>query len=78
MNRKKLFGAIASAAVFIVYFGIIFLVFFAAGVSTGDLPISIFILVCFFLLIPLIGIIAALISRIEEIKSGEEEEAEKY
>ena len=78
MNKKKLWGAILSALAFILYFGLLLAIFTVAGITTQDLPLPFFILVIFFLTIPLVGITVALILRIKEIKNGEEEEAKKY
>jgi len=76
--NKKLWGAIVSASVFILYFGSLFLIFTLAGITTKDLPLPLFFIILLFLAIPLIGIILALIFRIKEINSGEEEDAKKY
>ena len=76
--NKKLWGAIISASVFILYFGSLFLFFTAAGIFTKDFPLPLFFIILLFLSIPLVGIILALVFRVKEIKSGEEEEAIKY
>ena len=78
MNHKKLWGAIISGGVFILYFGLLFGLFFFSGILTGDIPFPLFVLLVIFLMIPLFGISYALFSRIQEIKNGEEEEAKKY
>lgn len=78
MNMKKLWGAILSAIVFILYFGLLIFFFTIAEVLTGDLPIFVFMIIAFLLLIPLVGIVSALVLRIRELKGGEEEEAKKY
>ncbi len=78
MNKKKLLGAILSGGFIIIYFGALFLLFTYLGITTKDIPLPLFIVMIIFLLIPLIGIIIALISRIEEINNGEEEESKKY
>lgn len=78
MNKKKLLGAILSGGISILYFGMLFILFTGLGISTKDIPWPLFIIMILFLLAPLIGIIVALISRIEEINGGEEEESKKY
>ena len=78
MNKNKLWGAIISASVFILYFGSLFILFTYAGVSTGDLPLPLFIVISLFIVLPLVGIILALVFRVKELKSGEEEESKKY
>lgn len=76
--NKKLVGAILSGTAFILYYVILFAVFVYAGFITADMPVSIFLIISFLLLIPLVGIVLALVLRIREIQNGEEEEAEKY
>ena len=78
MNHKKLWGAILSGIVFIVYFGLLIFFFTMAEVLTGDLPFLVYAIMTFFLLLPLVGIVTALVLRIQEIRGGEEEEAKKY
>lgn len=78
MNKNKLWGAIISASVLILYFGFLFILFTYASVSTGDIPLLLFIVLSLFIALPLVGIILALVFRVKELKSGEEEEAKKY
>lgn len=78
MNKNKLWGAIISASVLIIYYGALFILFTYAGVATGDLPLPLFIVLALFIALPLVGIILALVFRVKELKSGEEEEAKKY
>ncbi len=78
MNKKKLWGAILSGGLFVLYFAFFFIVFTFAGVLTGDIPLVALIITMIILLIPLFGISLALIMRVREIKGGEEEEAKKY
>ena len=78
MNKKKLLGALLSGEISIIYFGTLLFIFTSLGINTKDIPLPIFILIVLFLLMPLIGIIIALISRIKEISNGEEEQAKKY
>ena len=78
MNKNKLWGAIISASVLILYFGFLFILFTYASVSTGDIPLMLFIVLSLFIAFPLVGIILALVFRVKELKSGEEEEAKKY
>lgn len=78
MNKNKLWGAIISASVLIFYFGFLFILFTYASVSTEDIPLLLFIVLSLFIALPLVGIILALVFRVKELKSGEEEEAKKY
>jgi hypothetical protein len=78
MKVKKLWGAILSAIVFILYFGLLIFFFTMAEILTGDLPLPVFAIISFLLLIPLVGIVTALVLRVREIQGGEEEEAKKY
>ncbi len=78
MNKNKLWGAIISASVLILYFGFLFILFTYASVSTGDIPLLLFVVLSLFIALPLVGIILALVFRVKELKSGEEEEAKKY
>ena len=78
MNKKKLLGAILSGGITIIYFGLIFLLFFYQELTTKDIPFPTFIIMLIFIFIPLAGIVISLIFRINEIKSGEEDEAKKY
>lgn len=73
MKNKKLLGAILSALVFILCYGIILGILFLVEVPF----VLSFIFIAIFG-IPFIGIIMALYSRIIEINNGEEEEAKKY
>ena len=73
MKNRKILGAILSALVFILYYGIILGILFVVEVP---LVLSLIFIAIFG--IPLIGIIMALYSRIIEINNGEEEEAKKY
>ena len=78
MNKNKLWGAIISASVLILYFEFLFILFTYASISTGDIPLLLFIVLSLFIALPLVGIILALVFRVKELKSGEEEEAKKY
>ncbi len=78
MNKKKLWGALLSGGLFILYFSFFFIVLTFGGVLTGDIPMLAFIIMMIILLIPLFGVSLALIMRIREIKDGEEEESKKY
>lgn len=78
MNKKKLLGAILSGGITIIYFGLIFLLFFYHELTTKDIPLLTFIIMLIIIFIPLAGIVISLIFRINEIKSGEEDEAKKY
>lgn len=78
MNKKKILGAVLSGVLALLYFGAVFFLFTFLGITTKDIPLPLFIVIIIFLLIPLFGIVIALMSRIKEINSGEEEEAKKY
>ncbi len=79
MEKKKIWGAILSGGAFILYLSFfLYLIFFFEVDSTEKLPVGLFIFLIIILSIPLIGIVASLVSRIREIKGGEEEEAKKY
>lgn len=78
MNKKKLICAILSAVFIFIYFSVFLIIFTCTGITEGDVPLPIFIMMIIGLLAPLIGISIALVFRIKELKSGEEEEAKKY
>ena len=79
MKNKKLLGAILSALVFILYYGIIFGgIFLFEILYPKEMPLVLFFILIVLFGIPLVGIIMALYSRILEIQGGEEEEAKKY
>ena len=75
---KKLLGAILSAFVFIALFVYFIYIFYQGSVVTGDVPMFMFLFILIFFVIPLVGVVVALIYRIQEILEGEEEEAKKY
>ena len=68
MNKNKLWGAIISASVLILYFGFLFILFTYASISTGDIPLLLFIVLSLFIALPLVGIILALVFRVKELK----------
>lgn len=77
MHRKKTMGAIGAAAVMIAFFGIIIsLVMWANTVDPA--PAGIIWFTVGILAVIIVGIIAAVIGRMKEIKGGEEDEASKY
>ena len=79
MKNKKLLGAILSALVFILYYGMVLGILLVVELLyPGEIPLFVFLILISLFGIPLVGIIAALYSRILEIQSGEEEEAKKY
>ena len=79
MKDKKILGAVLSAFIFILYFGIAFGIVFITGLLyPGEMPFFVYIILITLFGIPFIGILIALHSRIQEINSGEEEESLKY
>ncbi len=77
--KKRLLGAILSGIFFVVYFSILLsFIIYTQFISTDKMPFIIFIIILLACLIPLIGIIYVLFSRVREIQRGEEEEAKKY
>ncbi len=79
MKDKKKFGAILSALIFILYFGVAFGIVFISGLLyPGEIPFFVYLILITLFGIPFIGILIALRSRIQEINSGEEEESLKY
>ena len=75
---KKLLGAILSALVFIAIFIYFIYIFYQGSVATGEVPMFMFLFILIFFVVPLVGVVIALIYRIQEILEGEEEEAKKY
>ena len=77
IHRKKTAVAVGAAVVMIAFFGIIIgLVMWANAEDPA--PAGIIWLTVGILVIVIIGIIAAVIGRMKEIKGGEEDEASKY
>ena len=79
MKSKKIWGAALAGLSVILYYGILLWIVISADIQADDkMPISIFIIVVGAFLIPIIGVLIAFLIRLQEIKSGEEEEAKKY
>ena len=78
-QTKKINGAIISSIVFIIFF-----LFFAGLITyfqlteTEKIPMALYIFFMAMFIIPTISVIINLITRIKEIKGGEEDEASKY
>lgn len=78
-QAKKINGAIISSIVFIIIF-----IFFAGLITyfqlteTEKMPMALYIFFIAMFIIPTISVIINLITRIKEIKGGEEDEASKY
>lgn len=78
-QTKKINGAIISSIVFIIFF-----IFFAGLITyfqlteTEKMPMALYIFFIAMFIIPTISVIINLITRIKEIKGGEEDEASKY
>lgn len=78
-NKKKIIGALLAGGFVILYYGVLLNITYQAGFfSDSDVPKLFIIIILGAFLIPIIGISVALISRMKEINSGEEEEAKKY
>ncbi len=77
--NKKILGAVLSGIVFIIYLAVIItFIVYVQLTSFEKIPLGVFVYLLFALLIPFIGIIYALYSRVGEIIRGEEEESKKY
>ncbi len=76
--KKKMIGAIVCGGVLLLYFGVILTLVFLAVLFQEEIPLPFAFFLLILLSIPFLGILISLISRIREIKSGEEEEAKKY
>ncbi len=78
-NKKKIISAFLSSFIFSLFF--IFgevVIYYFKFVENEDIPNMLFVFISIFFLLPLIGILITLISRIKEIIKGEEDEASKY
>ena len=79
MNKKKLWGALLSGLSVIIYYSFILILVFSDGFTfDNSMPKSLVSILLIIIGIPLLGVTIALISRIRELKGGEEEEAKKY
>ena len=72
---NKIIGCVLSGGFVLLYYIFLFsvILFFY-----NEMPISMFLLFIILFLVPIIGIVCVLFMRINEIRSGEEEEAKKY
>lgn len=77
IHRKKTIGALIGAASMTVIMGIIILFVFW-GNAQEPLPTGLLLLIIGAPAVIIIGTLAALVTRIREIKGGEEDEASKY
>ena len=78
-KRKKLIGALLAGCLVILYYGVLLFIASQAGLFTDpDIPKFLIIIILVAFLIPIVGVTIALVSRMREIQSGEEEEAKKY
>ena len=78
-HTKKIQGAVISSVVFILLFMFfIGLITYFQITEVEKMPIILYIFVIGMFVVPIIGIVINLISRIKEIKGGEEDEASKY
>ncbi len=79
MNKRKLLGAVLAGGFVILYYGLLLIFISNTGLFTDkDVPLLFIFIILFAFCIPIIGVSMALVSRIKEIKNGEEEEAKKY
>ena len=79
MKSKKIWGAALAGLSVILYYGILLWVIISADFHADDkMPMSILIIIIGAFLIPIVGVLIALMIRLQEIQSGEEEEAKKY
>lgn len=79
LKMKKIMGAILSSLIFSIFFlFVIGLLIFCQMNEVDRMPWPLFFFSLSFFVIPLIGIIYNLISRIKEILGGEEDEASQY
>ncbi len=72
---NKIIGCVLSGGFVLLYYIFLFSVILF---SYNEMPISMFLLFIILFLVPIIGIVCVLFMRINEIRSGEEEEAKKY
>lgn len=78
-QKTKLVGTIVSGLLCGGYFLLlIILIIYCQFVASEKMPGILFLLMVCILLLPFIGILYSFISRVREIRSGEEEEASKY
>ena len=78
-NAKKIIGAIIPFAVIeFILVSMLIVVGYNGLIDFKNMPLLFFIIIVLYLLTPIICLIVSLISRIKEIKSGEEDEASKY
>ena len=78
-NKEKITGAILSAIIFELLFLTMFgMTIYFQFTEEEKIPWLLFIIQISIYLIPSIAIIINLITRIKEIKGGEEDEASKY
>ena len=79
-HKEKIRGALITSLIFISFFGFIIgiMTYFQITQSDDNIPMVIFIFLIMILLLPILGIIINLVSRIKEIRGGEEDEACKY
>lgn len=78
-KNGRITGAILSSLFFSwMFLLLIFVLTFLQFSETDRMPTSMYITTMIILLIPTVGIGVSLLSRIKEIKSGEEDEAKKY
>jgi uncharacterized membrane protein (DUF485 family) len=78
-KKKKSLGALLAGILVILYFGFFLFISISGGLFTDpEIPKFVIIVILFAFLLPIIGVIIALVSRMREINSGEEEEAKKY
>ena len=77
-NQKRILGACLSSLIFGAFFiSLMFLITYIR-ITDQTFPLPLYIIMMIFLVFPLLGIVINLISRIKEIKGGEENEASKY
>ena len=78
-HRKKILGAVISSLIFELFFIILVTtITYFQMTETDKMPWILFIFFILLFLFPIITIIINLITRIKEIKGGEEDEASKY
>lgn len=76
---KKIFGACLSSLIFSIFFlFLIGIMSYFQFTEVDKLPWIVYIVLTVILSFPILGIVINLISRIKEIKGGEEDEASKY
>ena len=72
---NKIIGCVLSGGFVLLYYIFLFSVILF---SYNEMPFCMFLLFIILFLVPIIGIVCVLFMRINEIRSGEEEEAKKY